>query len=140
MTSNRGNRLHTLSNPNYNLRSRPRFAPIPPLPHANYRQYENKRDLDQAVNSPLPPSESSNDSDHDEMAKICTLKKMAASDLELQPLCIQYPQREDTFELKSGMIHFLPRFHGLSKEDLNKHIKEFHVVCSSIKPNGVLEE
>ena len=65
---------------------------------------------------------------------------MAAPDLELQPLCIQYPQREDAFELKSGMIHLLPSFHGLSGEDPNKHLKEFHVVCTSMKPSGTTKE
>ena len=100
----------------------------------------NKKDLDQAVSTPLSPSESSDDSDHKEMARIHTLTEMAASDLNLQPLCIQYPQREDAFELKWGMIHLLPSFYGLSGEDPNKHLKEFHVVCSSMKPNGVLEE
>ena len=32
------------------------------------------------------------------------------------------------------MIHLLPTFHGLTSEDPNKHLKEFHVVCSSMKP------
>ena len=91
MTSNRGNRSHTPSNPNYNLRSRLLFAPIPPLPHAYYRRPVNKKDLEQAVNTPLSSSESSDDYDHEEMDRILTLKEMATSDLELQPLCIQYP-------------------------------------------------
>ena len=134
MTSNRD----TLSNLSYNLRSRPLAAPIPPFPKAYYRRPVNKKDLEQAVNTPLSSSESSDDSDHEEMARIHTLKEMAAPDLELQPLCIQYPQREDAFELKSGMIHLLPSFHGLLREDPNKHLKEFHVVCSSMKPSGTI--
>ena len=31
----------------------------------------------------------------------------------------------------------LPTFHGLTGEDPNKHLKEFHVVCSSMKPLGI---
>ena len=84
MTSNRD----TLSNPSYNLRSRPLAAPIPPFPNAYYQKPVNKKDLEQAVNNPLSSSESSDDSDHEEMARIRTLKEMADSDLELQPLCI----------------------------------------------------
>ncbi|RDX64372.1 hypothetical protein CR513_57082, partial [Mucuna pruriens] len=47
-----------------------------------------------------------------------------------QPWCIQYPQLEpaQTYELKSGLIHLLPKFHGLAGEDPHKHLKEFHVV------------
>ena len=83
MNSNRGNSSHTLSNPNYNLRSRPLFAPISPLPHAYYQRLVNKKDLDQPVNTPLSPSESSDESSHKEMARIRTLKEMVAPDLEL---------------------------------------------------------
>ena len=45
-----------------------------------------------------------------------------------------------TFELKSGLIHFLPTFHGLTGEDPHKHLKELHVVCTSMKPMGVTED
>ncbi|KAH9802719.1 hypothetical protein KPL71_001504 [Citrus sinensis] len=38
------------------------------------------------------------------------------------------------------MIHLLPTFHSLAGEDPNKHLKEFHVVCSTMKPAGVSEE
>ncbi|RDX77624.1 Pro-Pol polyprotein, partial [Mucuna pruriens] len=39
-----------------------------------------------------------------------------------------------TYELKSGLIHLLPKFHGLVGEDPYKHLKEFHVVCSMMRP------
>ena len=42
--------------------------------------------------------------------------------------------------MKSGMIHFLPTFHGFTREDPNKHLKEFQVVCSSMKPTGISKE
>ncbi|KAI9090881.1 hypothetical protein K1719_028366 [Acacia pycnantha] len=46
-----------------------------------------------------------------------------------QPLCIQYPDLAANFELKSDLIHFLPKFHGLAGECPIKHLKEFHIVC-----------
>ncbi|RDX80442.1 hypothetical protein CR513_39002, partial [Mucuna pruriens] len=41
----------------------------------------------------------------------------------------QYPQLElaQTYELKSGLIHLQPKFHGLAREDPYKHFKEFQV-------------
>ncbi|XP_048445099.1 uncharacterized protein LOC125479610, partial [Pyrus x bretschneideri] len=36
--------------------------------------------------------------------------------------------------LKSSLLHHIPKFHGLSMEDPNKHLKEFEVVCSSMTP------
>ncbi|KAJ9175141.1 hypothetical protein P3X46_013722 [Hevea brasiliensis] len=69
-----------------------------------------------------------------------TLKELAAPDLNQQPLCIQYLTLNVAFELKSGLIHLLPKFHGLAGEDPHKHLKEFHVVCSSMKTQGVSED
>ncbi|RDX95020.1 hypothetical protein CR513_22512, partial [Mucuna pruriens] len=45
-----------------------------------------------------------------------------------------------TYELKSGLIHLLPKFHGLASEDPHKHLKEFHVVCSTMRPQGIPED
>ena len=69
-----------------------------------------------------------------------TLNELATPDLDQQPLCIQYPNLEVAFELKFGLIHLLPTFHGFAREDPNKHLKEFHVVCSSMRPTEVTEE
>ncbi|XP_050111755.1 uncharacterized protein LOC126590310, partial [Malus sylvestris] len=40
---------------------------------------------------------------------------------------------------KSSLLHHIPKFHGLSMEDPNKHLKEFEVVCSSMTPVTVDE-
>nr|XP_027077163.1 uncharacterized protein LOC113700934 [Coffea arabica] len=85
-----------------------------------------------------------NESAEDEvsMANNQTLRELAAPELTHQPLCITFPTlAENTaFELKSGLIHLLPSFHGLSGEEPHKHVKEFEVVCSSMKPPGITEE
>ena len=69
-----------------------------------------------------------------------TLKELAAPTLDQQSLCIEFQPLEVEFGLKSGMIHLLPKFHGFAGEDPNKHLKEFHVVYSSMKPQGISEE
>ena len=74
------------------------------------------------------------------MAQQRTLKELAAPDLDQQPLCIQYPPLDVNFELKSGLIHLFPSFHGLAGEDPNKHLKEFHIVYSIMKHAAVTEE
>lgn len=38
------------------------------------------------------------------------------------------------------MIHLLLTFHGFAGEDLNKYLKEFHVMCLSMKPTVITEE
>ncbi|KAM2779297.1 hypothetical protein COP1_014582 [Malus domestica] len=71
-----------------------------------------------------------------------TIKELSASGFDnAVPLCIQYPVaaqgKTDEFELKSSLLHHIPKYHGLSMEDPNKHLKEFEVVCSSITPINV---
>ncbi|XP_071926999.1 uncharacterized protein [Coffea arabica] len=88
--------------------------------------------------------DNSSDSDQEEvtMANTRTLRELAAPDLNQQPLCITFPNLNDDtpFELKSGLIHLLPSFHGLPGEEPYKHLQEFDVVCNSMKPPGITEE
>ncbi|RDX87589.1 putative mitochondrial protein, partial [Mucuna pruriens] len=62
-----------------------------------------------------------------------TLKELAMPDV--------YPQLEpaQTYELKFGLIHLLPKFHGLASEDPHKHLKKFHMVYSMMRPYGILK-
>ncbi|KAL0451462.1 UNVERIFIED_CONTAM: hypothetical protein Slati_1124300 [Sesamum latifolium] len=69
-----------------------------------------------------------------------TIKEMTSLDLNQQPLRIEYPTLDVDFELKFGLIHLLSTFRGLEGEDPHKHLKEFHVVCSGMRPQGVTEE
>ncbi|KAM2301562.1 hypothetical protein FF1_032295 [Malus domestica] len=71
-----------------------------------------------------------------------TIKELSASGLDnVAPLCIQYPMaalgKMDEFELKSSLSHHIPKFHGMSMDDHNKHLKRFEVVCSSMTPVNV---
>ncbi|RDY03301.1 hypothetical protein CR513_13132, partial [Mucuna pruriens] len=63
------------------------------------------------------------------------LKQMENNDRTLKELAIP-----DTYKLKYGLIHLLPKFHGLVGEDFHKHLKEFHVVCSTMRPQGIPED
>ncbi|CAJ2672556.1 unnamed protein product [Trifolium pratense] len=75
------------------------------------------------------------------MAEQRTLRQLAAPDVNYNGLCIQYTDVDIPFELKSGLIHLLPKFHGLAGEDPHKHLKEFQVVCSTpLRPEGITED
>ena len=56
------------------------------------------------------------------------------------PLCITYPQLQAPFELKIGLIHLLSKFRGLENEDPHKHLKEFHIVCATMRPQGISKD
>ncbi|KAF1864766.1 hypothetical protein Lal_00039938 [Lupinus albus] len=67
-----------------------------------------------------------------------TLRELAAPDFTYDSLCIQY---EDVpYVLKTRLIHLLPKFNGLAGQDLHKHLKKFHIVCSTMKPHDVMED
>ena len=68
-----------------------------------------------------------------------TLREWAKQEVTQQPLCITYPAAMN-FELKSGMIHLLPTFRGLENENPHKFLKEFHMVCQSMKPHTITED
>ncbi|KAM1453545.1 hypothetical protein ACFXTO_003151 [Malus domestica] len=111
-----------------------------------------ERELRRKRNNP-EPSESSTSSEsifeieeevEDMAADNRTIKELSASGLDnATPLCIQYPRatpdKTAEFELKSSLLHHIPKYHGLFMEDPNKHLKEFEVVCSSMTPVNVDE-
>ncbi|KAI9107245.1 hypothetical protein K1719_021854 [Acacia pycnantha] len=43
-----------------------------------------------------------------------TLKQLVVPDVNYQPLCTQYHILAANFELKSSLIHLLPKFRGLA--------------------------
>ncbi|KAF7839401.1 hypothetical protein G2W53_007883 [Senna tora] len=74
------------------------------------------------------------------MAEEKTLREHCAPQVNEAPLCIATPTLQAPLELKSGLIHLLPKFRWLMNEDPYQHLKESHVVCSSMKPERVTEE
>ncbi|XP_021629666.1 uncharacterized protein LOC110627626 [Manihot esculenta] len=86
------------------------------------------------------PDDTSGESDVEEqMAEEQAIQDVDNVD-DPQPLCFVYPALNAPLELKSGLIHLLPIFRGIEREDPHRHLKEFHVVCSSMRPQGVTEE
>jgi len=69
-----------------------------------------------------------------------TLRELAAPEFTYESLCIQCPNEDVPYVLKTGLIRLLPKFNGLAGECLHKHLKEFHIVCSTMKPSDVLED
>jgi len=69
-----------------------------------------------------------------------TLRELVAPNMAIQTLCIEYPDLDVECELKSALIHFLSKFHGLAGEDPRNHLKEFHIFCTTMRPSRVPEE
>jgi len=69
-----------------------------------------------------------------------TLRELAALEFTYESLCIKYPDKDVSYVLKTGLIHLLPKFNGLAGECPYKHLKEFHMVCSTMKPPNILKD
>lgn len=115
------------------------------------RTLHTRRRAVQASNSSTIDSNSDSDYFHNlfeldsetvfDMADQRTLRQLASPDVNYNGLCIEYPEADAPFELKSGLIHLLPKFSGLAGEDPHKHLKEFQVVCSTpLRPEGITED
>jgi len=52
-----------------------------------------------------------------------TMSELTAPEFTYDSLCIQYPEEEVPYVLKTRLIHLLPKFHGLANEDSCKHLK-----------------
>uniref|UniRef100_A0A803NX59 Uncharacterized protein n=1 Tax=Cannabis sativa TaxID=3483 RepID=A0A803NX59_CANSA len=103
----------------------PFFQPLGPVKEP--LSADHKSDADDSIKS------------HKTMAQNRTLKELVVPNLGQQPRCIHYPPLDINFELKSNLIHLLPAFHGFLSEDPN-NLKEFHIVCSSMKLTSITEE
>ncbi|CAL8089530.1 unnamed protein product [Prunus armeniaca] len=108
------------------------------------RRKRKQPELNPSSSSSEPESEAETDFEEEQDMAVDnrTIKELSASGLDTAvPLCIQYPRaavgKTDEFELKSSLLHHIPKYHGLSMEDPNKHLKEFEVVCSSMTPINV---
>ncbi|KMT02173.1 hypothetical protein BVRB_9g207510 [Beta vulgaris subsp. vulgaris] len=72
-----------------------------------------------------------------EMGDERTLKELGAPKLDDEPLCIVFPTLERPLKLNSGFLNLLPKFYGNAGEDPHRHLKEYIVVCSTMKPKGI---
>ncbi|KAL2901391.1 Ribosomal RNA small subunit methyltransferase F [Bienertia sinuspersici] len=66
-----------------------------------------------------------------------TLKELGAPKLDDEPLCIVFPTLERPLKLNSGFLNLLQKYYGNAGEDPHRRLKEFIVVCSTMKPEGI---
>ena len=63
-----------------------------------------------------------------------TLRELFSPITTNPPSCIVLPATTVAhFELKPQIIHLLPTFHGLDREDPYMHVKDFLEICATCK-------
>jgi len=106
----------------------PHTPNTPHFLHSEHTVYSEHSDFNtDNMTQPLPPHER-------------TMSELTALEFTYDSFCIQYPEEEVPYVLKIGLIHLLPKFHGFAGEDPCKHLKQFHVMCSTMKLADVQED
>ncbi|CAM8882699.1 unnamed protein product [Rhodiola kirilowii] len=67
------------------------------------------------------------------------MRVVCAPYIDEAPCCIRLDEDAEDIEIKSGVIHHLPKFGGMPDENPLRHLKEFHGVCMSMKTASVPE-
>jgi len=79
--------------------------------HSEYTIYSDHSDFHtDNMAQPPPPHER-------------TMSELTTPEFTYDSLCIQYPEEGGPYMLKTGLIHLLPKFHGLAGEDSCRHLK-----------------
>lgn len=60
------------------------------------------------------------------------MRELLALTLDNQTWCINTDPEEDDFEVKTGVVHHLPKFGGLPEVAM-RHLKEFDEVCHTLR-------
>ena len=71
-----------------------------------------------------------------------TLESLTAPNLNQPTRAVQFSALGDgvKIELKTGVVHLLPKFNGTPLEDPIQHLDEFLDVCTSMCPSDITEE
>ncbi|CAM8975389.1 unnamed protein product [Rhodiola kirilowii] len=67
------------------------------------------------------------------------MRGVCAPYIDEAPWCIRLDEDAEDIDIKSGVIHHLPKFGGMPDENPLRHLKEFHGVCMSMKSASVPE-
>ncbi|CAM8896035.1 unnamed protein product [Rhodiola kirilowii] len=62
-----------------------------------------------------------------------TMRGVCAPYIDEASWCIRMDEDAEGIEIKSGVIHLLPKFGGMPDENPQRHLKEFHGVCITMR-------
>ncbi|CAM8969218.1 unnamed protein product [Rhodiola kirilowii] len=69
-----------------------------------------------------------------------TMNELSAPHFLNQLWCIDEGPKLAEIEIKTAVVHHLPKFSGRQGESATKHLQSFHGICQTLQPYGVLVE
>ena len=80
------------------------------------------------------------ENEHINVVPVRTLRDYLQSTRASTPSCIVFPNVVGNFEMKSGVIQVLPKFHELDFEIPYLHLKEFDELCATLQYNNFIND
>ncbi|CAM8884969.1 unnamed protein product [Rhodiola kirilowii] len=68
------------------------------------------------------------------------MKELSAPDFQNPPWCIDEGPELAEIEIKTTLVHYLPKFSGRQGESVTKHLQTLHRICQTLRPYGVSVE
>ncbi|CAM8923475.1 unnamed protein product [Rhodiola kirilowii] len=63
-----------------------------------------------------------------------TMKELSAPNFQNIPWCINEGPDTQEIEIKTAVVHYLPKFSGWQGESATRHLQDFHGICQTIRP------
>ncbi|CAM8923449.1 unnamed protein product [Rhodiola kirilowii] len=69
-----------------------------------------------------------------------TMKELSAPNFQNIPWCIHEGSDMQEIEIKTAVVHYLPKFSGRQRESATKHLQSLHGICQTLLPYGATVE
>ncbi|CAM8877436.1 unnamed protein product [Rhodiola kirilowii] len=64
------------------------------------------------------------------------MKELFPPNFQNQPWCIYEGPDLAAIEIKTAVVHYLPKFSGRQGESATKHLQSLHGICQTLRPYG----
>ncbi|CAM8920378.1 unnamed protein product [Rhodiola kirilowii] len=68
------------------------------------------------------------------------MKELCAPNIQNIPWCIDEGADTQDIEIKTGVVHHLPKFSSRQGESATRHLQDFYGICQTLRPYGVTVE
>ncbi|CAM8978293.1 unnamed protein product [Rhodiola kirilowii] len=68
------------------------------------------------------------------------MRELSAPNFQNIPWCINEGPHMQEIEIKTAVVHYLPKFSGRPGESAIRHLQDFHGICQTLRPYGAIVE
>ncbi|CAM8886620.1 unnamed protein product [Rhodiola kirilowii] len=68
------------------------------------------------------------------------MRALSAPNFQNIPMCINEGPDMQEIEIKTAVVHYLPKLSGRQGESATRHLQDFHGICQTLRPYGATVE